>query len=148
MPQLQMSVRRPYKILETIVFFSRDHFGRSITWRTTRGITIPSHIIKISKPKIHDFDIVVIIEKKVFRFQIPVYDADLMNVLDARDYLLEVLTGLLLHDSLLLHDVLKELSARGQLHYKIQHVVIFYDLLLLLIPRTAARCSGAAPFSG
>ena len=55
------------------------------------------------------------------------HNPDLMNVLNARDYLLEVFTGLLLHDSLLFHDVLKEFSARGQLHYKIQHVVIFYD---------------------
>ena len=45
-------------------------------------------LIQIAKPKINDFDAVIMIKKQVLRLQVPMNYTQLMNILYTRDYLL------------------------------------------------------------
>lgn len=58
----------------------------------------------------------VIVQKKVFRFEVSMHDSEFRNVLDSRDDLLEELAGIFFFYFLVGDNVIKELSSISVLH--------------------------------
>jgi hypothetical protein len=84
--------------------------------------------VKISKTKINQFDIVVVVEEDIFWFQIPVYNTYFMNILYPGYYLLVVFACFFLLETLRFPDLLKQLVPRAIFHDEEQIFVIFDDL--------------------
>lgn len=61
----------------------------------------------IGESEVNNFDVFILVEKKVFWFEVAVDDAVLVDVLDTGEDLLHEANGLLLVESLPLDDVLE-----------------------------------------
>lgn len=71
------------------------------------------------------------VEEEVFRLQVSVDDVQLMYVVNPRDYLLEKFASLFLLQSRVCHDVIKQLSPAGVLHYQVELLGSFNDFVEL-----------------
>lgn len=67
------------------------------------------------------------INEQVLWFEVAMDDVEFVEVLNAGENLLEESTSILLFKAGALNDVVKELTARGVLHYQIELFWRFYD---------------------
>ena len=70
----------------------------------------------IGQPEVDDLDPTVLVKEQVLRFEVPVNDADLVDILNPCQNLLHEGDGLLLIQPLFPDDVIKEFSPGRVLH--------------------------------
>ena len=73
-----------------------DHLGSGIARAATRGFQSAALFVKVAETKIHNFQRLIVVDEQVLRLEVPVANAQLVNIGDARDELLEILAGHLL----------------------------------------------------
>lgn len=85
---------RPHIGEQTIIPITSNHFWRGIAGRPTGSLQRFSFLIGIREPKIDNFKGPVEVKQQVFRFEIPMNNVELVNILDSCNQLLEQPTGL------------------------------------------------------
>lgn len=88
-----------------------------------------SRLVQVAESEVHDLQRPIVVDQQVLRLEVPVADAELVDVVDARDELLEVLAGLLFLQPLVLHDLVEELAAFHELHHQVQVLLGLDDLV-------------------
>ena len=68
-------------------------------------------LIQISQAEVYDLDVVIVIEQDILGLDVSMHDADLVDVLHARNYLLEKLASLSLLKPPIFADGLHDLIA-------------------------------------
>lgn len=109
----------------------KTYLRRSVARTSASSLERISLLIQITESEIHNLQRFVIVYQKVFRLQVTVADAELVNVLDARDELLKVLAGHLLLEALVLHNEVEQLASADVLHDQVQVLFCFDDLVNL-----------------
>lgn len=99
-----------------MIALSSNHLWCCIARRATRSLQRLTLFVHVRETEVNQLNVVSVVEKQVFRLKVPMTHPYLVDVLNARDYLLEELAGLLFLESLTLHYVIKQLSATGVLH--------------------------------
>ena len=99
-----------------MVVLSCDHLWRGIARATTRRLQCLTWFIRIGEAEIDDFDVIIVIHEEVFRLQITMTDAKLMQVLDSGDQLQKKLGRLLLPDTFSVDNVFEKFTATRILH--------------------------------
>ena len=79
----------PYIRYKSLIAFASYHFWSCIAWTTASCFECLSVLVGVWKTKIDYFYVASIIQEQVFRFQISVTYAHLMNIFDPWYYLLE-----------------------------------------------------------
>ena len=111
-----------------MVAFSSNHFGGSIAWRSTGSLESLVFFIKIGETKVNNPQSVVVVEQKIFRFEISVADTALVQILDAADEFSINFGCLLFLETGVSDDEIKQLATVSILHNHKQFLVSFYDL--------------------
>lgn len=117
--------------LGSMIALSSNHFRCSVTWRSAGCLQSLASLVGIGETKIDNFHVLVVVEKQIFRLQISVHNIELVQVFDTGNYLVEKLDGLRLFDPLILDNVVKKFTAGRILHYQIQLLGSFNDLVQL-----------------
>jgi len=82
----------------------RTYLWSSVAWAAARCFESCAWLIQVAQSEVHDLQRFVVIDEKILRLEVPVAYAELVDVVDAGDELLEVLASLLLLQLLILHD--------------------------------------------
>lgn len=128
---IQNDTAAPDVSSQSEVLLALNHFWGRVA-RTSAGRLQPLAVfVQVAEAEVDDFDVVVMVEQKILWLQVSVHDAQLVDVLDARDDLLVHLCGLLLLQVAILNDVLEQLAARTVLHDQVQVVIVFYHFIQL-----------------
>ena len=94
--------------------------GYHLRWGVTRTATgcfqSLSHFVSVTESEIHNLDVVVIVEKQIFRLKIPVTNLVLMEVLYSRKDLLEKATGILVLEPFPFDYVVEKFASVGIFH--------------------------------
>ena len=107
--------------LQALVLLACDHLRSSVAGRATCRFEQPLRwLIEITQPKVHNFQRLVEIKEQVFRLQVAMADATLVDVLDARDKLLENANGSLFMQTLVLDDVIEQLAVHAVFHDQVE----------------------------
>ena len=101
---------------QSVVPLASDHLRSCVTGRPTGRFQLLPFCIGIRQAKVHDLDVVFVVEQQVLWLEIAVANSALVNVLHAADNLLEKSARLGLLESLALDDVFEELTTRCVLH--------------------------------
>jgi hypothetical protein len=94
-----------------VVPFSGDHFRCCVAGRPTSCLQGLASGVGVTETEINDLDVVLIVQQQIFWLQVAVANARLVNVLDARNDLLEKFAGFRLLQFFSLHDVLEKFTA-------------------------------------
>jgi hypothetical protein len=111
--------------LERVVRLSAEHFRRCIAWTSTRSAEHFSPGIDIAESEVNNFDVILKIQKYIFRLEVSMDDPDLVQILNCVEQLLEILTGLEFSEFLILDDVFEELPAACVLSDQVIVMVVF-----------------------
>ena len=104
----------------TVVLQPVDHLRCCVAGRATGRFQHLTLLVGVAEAEIDQSNILLMVEEQVLRLEVPVNDAQLVEVLDAADDLLEEFAGFGLLELLLLHDVVEELAPAHELHYQKQ----------------------------
>ena len=104
---IQDDAGRPDITAKTMVSFSSNHFWCCVTRTATGCLQRLPWGVCIAQTKVDNLYVVLVVEKQVLWLQIPVADAAFMDVLNARDNLLEEFASLCFLEPFSLNDVLK-----------------------------------------
>lgn len=104
-----------YRLTGTLILFTLEHFRRRISCCTAKRFHQCAPVKLPRKAKIAQFDATALVEENVLEFEIAMDDAFVVEVGDGQAELAEHNFGLVLRQSALLHEVVKELSARAEL---------------------------------
>ena len=114
-----------------MVPLTSDHLGRCIAGTAAGCLERRTRLVCIAESEIDDFDVHVVIEEKVLRFQVTMHDIKFVEVLDTGNDLVEKLQSLRLLNSLVLHDKVKELTLTRVLHDEVELLGSFDNLIQL-----------------
>ena len=112
-----------------MVAVSGDHLRRSVARTATSRLQSHSLVVHVTQAEVDNFQLAIEVKKEVLRLQVPVTNAQLVNVVHTSEQFLQVLTGCAFLQFLVLHDQLKELAAAGELHHQVQIFVRLDDLV-------------------
>ena len=104
---IQNNTTTPYIRVQTVVTFTSNHLWSSITWTTTCSFQSIAIIIHVWEAKVNYLDVVLVVEQKIFWLQISVTNANFMDILNTRYYLLEKPTCFILLQPFSLNDVVE-----------------------------------------
>ena len=111
----------PDVALQAEVLLAGDHLGGGIAGRAASCLQQAIRwLVEVAESEVDDFQRLVEVEEQVFRLQITMADAALVDVLNTRDELLEDADGSLLVEALMLHDVVEQLSVHAVLHDQVE----------------------------
>lgn len=96
------------------------HFWGSIAGRATGGLEPLFLFVSVAESEIDNPDGLVVVHEQILKLQVPVHNAQFMNVLDPTDDLLEHFAGFILAHLLLLDDVVEEFASLHVLHHEEQ----------------------------
>lgn len=113
------------------VFESFDQLGRSVTWRATSCYQLLIRLERVTQTKIHYLQVLLLVQKQVLRFDVPVSNAKLSQILNAGNELLEKAASLILLEMVLGSDVVEQLTVAAVLHNEEQSVFGLYDFVEL-----------------
>jgi len=99
-----------------IVLQAVDHFRRRVTGRSARCLQHLVLLVGVAEAEIDQSNVFLVVQQQVLRLQISVHDAELVQILDSTNDLLEELAGFCLLKLLLLDDVVEELATADELH--------------------------------
>ena len=99
-----------------MVTFTSNHLWSGVTWTTTCSFQSVTLIVHVGKTKIDDLDVVLVIQQKILGLEISVTNANFMDILNTRYYLLEKPACFILLQSFPFHDVVEQFSAAGVFH--------------------------------
>jgi hypothetical protein len=102
---------------KSIILFSCNHFWRRIARTATGSLTLALPLIQIAESEIDNLDVPFRVEEQVLGFEVPVHDAQPVDIFGSGNQLLEVFAGLGLCDPFLANDVLEKLSVACEFHY-------------------------------
>ena len=114
-----------------MIFLSSNHFWCSITRRSASSFEKLTVFIGVTETKIDDFYSFVEIEEEVFWCEVTMYDVETRYVFNTTEYLLEEFTCFFLFYSLMLYNIIKQLTSWCVFHYQIQLLRRFYNLIKL-----------------
>lgn len=86
--RVQDDTAAPYVGTEAQVPLTLDHFWRCVAWTTASCLEPLAVLVKIAEAEIDYFNVIIMIKKQVLGLQIPMHNAQLMNVLNTRNQLL------------------------------------------------------------
>lgn len=116
---------------ESEVPLALDHLGRGVARTAAGGLEALAMLVEVGQTEINELDRVVVVQQQVLWLEITMHNAKLVNILDSADDLLIHLGSLVLLKSPILHDVLKQLTARAILHDEVQVVMVLNHLVQL-----------------
>ena len=99
-----------------MVPFSCNHLRGSVARRSACCLQSLIFVIHVRETEVYNLDIVLVVEQEVLRLEISVANFDLVNILDARYYLLEEPARFVLLKPLPLDDVVEEFTSTRVLH--------------------------------
>jgi hypothetical protein len=99
-----------------MVTFTSNHFRGSIARTTTCCFECISIIVHIRETEVNNLDVVLVIQEKIFWLEISVANANFMDILNTRYYLLEKPACFILLKSFPLDDVIEQFSTTGIFH--------------------------------
>ncbi len=102
--------------LNTIVSFALYHLRSRITRWTTWGLEQFTLLISVTEPKINNLQRVIISKQYILRLEIPVCYIDFPHILNTIDKLMKKFPSLVFLNTLILDNVVKELSVLHVLH--------------------------------
>lgn len=105
-----------------------DHLWSRVARRATCCLEEGALFVEVPETEVHQLDIIVVVEKDVLWLEVSMHNADLVDVLDTRDYLLVVLAGLIFLEALGLPDLLEELVPATVLHDQEEVLIVLNDL--------------------
>lgn len=76
-----------------------QHFGSRVTRTPTRSGQLLIGLIEVAESEVYKFDGLILADKYILRFQIPMGDAQLMQILHSIEKLLKIFASLLLSQS-------------------------------------------------
>lgn len=79
-----------------MVSFSSDHLRSRIAWRSTCRLEGLALVVHIREAEVHDFDVILVIQKEVFRLQISMANSYTMDVFYTGNDLLSEAAGFIL----------------------------------------------------
>ena len=106
----------PYIDTGAVVLQSIDHLRCCVAGRATRRLEELSLLVSVTQAEVDEPYVFLMVQKQVFRFQVSVDDAQLVQVLNTTDDLLEELACFRLFQLLLLDDVVKKFASTHKLH--------------------------------
>ena len=118
--RVQNDPATPDITIQAMVSFSSDHFRGSVARTTASSFQCFALFVSIRQTKVDDLDVVLLVEKQVFWFEVSVADTDFVDILDTSDQLLEELAPFWLLQPFPLHNVVEQLTAVRILHYQEQ----------------------------
>ena len=101
----------------------------SIARTATGGFKCCARLVQITQAKVDNFQRLVIVYEQVLGLQVPVTDAELVDVVDAGDQLLEILASLPFFESLVLHDQVEKFAALHELHDQVEILLCLDNLV-------------------
>lgn len=102
-----------------------NYLWRGVARRSARGLECLARFVDVTQAEVNHFERAVKVKQKIFGFQIPVANPELVNVVNASDEFLEVLAGCLFLEALALDDQLEKLAAVCELHDQVE---VFFGL--------------------
>ena len=84
-----------------------------------------------------DLDVLLVVRKEIFWLEVAMDDAEFVELLDARDDLVQELGGLHLPEALAVHNVLKQLASAQILHHQaelalhVNYLIQLHDVRVL-----------------
>ena len=106
-----------------------DQLRCEVIWSSTSGESLTND--KLCQPHVSKLDVTAGCQKQILRFEIPMDDIELVEILDTSDDLMKELTSLRLLHSLVGHVIVKQLSTLSVLHDKVQLFRSLDDLVKL-----------------
>lgn len=79
-----------------MVSFARYHLRSRIARTATCRLECLALLVGVAESEVNDLDVIVIIHQQVLWFQVPVANPEFMQVLNARDNLVQESSGFLL----------------------------------------------------
>ena len=148
---VQNNTRTPDIRAQAVVTLSFNHFRSSVARAAARRFQFLPFLIQVAQAEVDELYVVVVVQKQIFRLQIAMHNAELMNVFYSRQNLGVHFAGFDFLQAPVLHDVLKKFAAAAVLHDEVQVVIIFNHLTQLghakrNIPQTTAPHSGVGLF--
>ena len=128
---IQNDSAAPNVRVQTMVTLACDHFWSCVAGTSACCFKRFVLLIYIRQAKVYDFDVVLLVEKKVFWFEVSVADAHLVDVLDARNNLLKETTSLVFLQTLAFDDIVEEFSSTCILHDEKKLARGFYNFVQL-----------------
>ncbi len=113
---------RPYINPKPRVTLPSNHLGCRVAWTSASRFKGRSGLVGIAQAKVHDLDVVIVVEQEILRLQVPVNNVKLVEVFDSRDDLSEELSGRHFGYTLPLDYVLEQLSSLCEFHDQIYSV--------------------------
>ena len=114
-----------------MVSLASDHFWSSIAWTAACSFQGLSVLVGVAEAEIDDLDVIVVVHEQVFWLQISVTDAQLVEILDARDYLMQESGSLLFSQTFPVDNVFKELSSSSIFHHQVEFSLCLDNLVKL-----------------
>lgn len=108
--------RGPHINATPVVQLALDHLGSGVAWRSTSSLESLSLLVGVGQAKVNQLQILLVVEQEIFRLQISVHNAQLVQVLDRALDLLEEFASLFFLKLLLFDDVVEQLAPRYVLH--------------------------------
>ena len=99
-----------------MVTLARDHLWRRIAGRATRRLQGLASLVPVREAKVDDLNAFISGQKQVLRLQVTMHYRQLVQVFNARDYLVEEATCLSLLHAMVGDNVVEDFAARGILH--------------------------------
>ena len=113
---VQNNACAPYVRLWPNVLQSLDQFRRGIARRAAGRHEFLIWLESIAQAKIDNFEVLLLVQQQILRFDISMGDAKLTQILNTRDKLLEKSTSFILLEVVLRCDVIEQLAVAAMLH--------------------------------
>ena len=107
----------------------KTYLRSSIARTSTSCFQSLTFFIHVTEAKVDDLELSIKVQKQIFRLEISVADAQLVNIVDSSKQLLQVLACSPLLQLLILNDQLKKLSSARKLHHEVQVLICLDDLV-------------------
>mmetsp|Transcript_27182 Transcript_27182/g.33812 ORF Transcript_27182/g.33812 Transcript_27182/m.33812 type:complete len:303 (+) Transcript_27182:888-1796(+) len=126
--RVQDDTRTPDVCTEAEVTLTADHLRGGIAGTTARCFELLAFLVEVAEAEIDELNVVVVVEEEVLGLEVAMDDAQLVNILNARQNLRVHLAGFGLLEAPVLDNVLEKLSTRAVLHYQVQVVIVLNHL--------------------
>lgn len=105
------------------------HLRSGVAGASARCLECCAWLVEVAQAEIDNLQRLVVVDEQVLGLEVPVADSELVDVVDARNELLEVLACLLFLQFLVLHNEVEQLAALHELHDQIEVLLRLNDLV-------------------
>jgi hypothetical protein len=102
---------------QAMISVAFDHLRSRVTWTSTSSFKHLSLHVEVTETEVNKLNVVVVVKKNILGLKISMNDSNLVNIFNARYYLLIVLASLIFLQTFRFSDLLKQLIPTAIFHY-------------------------------